>query len=252
MTDAQCVETASQRRGEDDELQKAVLESYMRLAHERTSWTSKLVLLFGHAAPILPFAYAAPILGGLALSVGRDRMQLRTQQKRGAYDFLVNSPGEAVRIIKNEARLRRPVSVALAGLPEYELPMFAERGLSPALVLLPDDVSATELTDYEPIAIRISRSFHDTGATTWRISDVPEEGSADKYGGLRLECFDFENIESRRRFDEFVLGMFANTGHVSRAWIYSAARVLPRHLPLERYVYLTPQESAAIRLECLT
>lgn len=79
-------------------------------------------------------AAAARIAGGGTLVVTADASAAKQSVRAGACDFLVSSLDEALRILKNEVRLAKPVGVCLLGSPHTVLAECIERGIQPDLL----------------------------------------------------------------------------------------------------------------------
>src|SRR5271155_5872297 len=101
------------------------------------------LLLFGRLdADGAAVALAANISGAATLGVDADSERLRQGIRRGFCDFVVNNLDEALRILKNEIRKKRPVSVCLEGDLVATLQEAVERGLQPDLLALPTTTDA--------------------------------------------------------------------------------------------------------------
>ena len=208
--------------GEEDLLQRSVLLSYTKLTKQRTFWSSQLIISQIFGSTDFSLQYAGLLLGALSLSLGEDEEVLKIGLRKGAFDFLVNSRDEALRILKNEARLGRPVSVALCAAPGQELTELRKRGLKPAIIAEPD--GSGRLSVLAGVQVE-QESVSDTGGT-----------------GSALYRFDFEGFEERRRFDEEAVGKLRAGDDAGRRWLALAGRVLPRVRPVQRFLYLDPEE----------
>ncbi len=65
----------------------------------------------------IALAIAANIAGAASLGVEPELARAKAAIRSGACDFLVNTLDEALRILKNEIRRKKAVSVVLAGVP---------------------------------------------------------------------------------------------------------------------------------------
>lgn len=93
----------------------------------------RLLLRAGFAEGISVLA-AGGIAGAAALCVDPDAERLREGLRHGLCDFLVADLSEALRILKNEIRRRRAVSVCVSADPETVLAEMAERGVQPDML----------------------------------------------------------------------------------------------------------------------
>ncbi len=77
---------------------------------------------------------AASIAGAASLCVDAEADRLREGLRGGFVDFVVSTLDEALRILKNEIRRARPISVGLTGDPQSCIDAMIERGLQPDLL----------------------------------------------------------------------------------------------------------------------
>jgi Urocanase Rossmann-like domain len=77
---------------------------------------------------------AANIAGAATLAASAHAPALRQAQRDAVIDFLVNALDEALRILKNEVRKRRPVAVAVSIAPGAIVQEMLDRGVLPDLL----------------------------------------------------------------------------------------------------------------------
>jgi len=94
----------------------------------------KLLLRAGFDPAGIGVILAASIAGAASLFVDADGGRLRDGLRAGLCDFVVTHLDEALRILKNEVRRSRPVSVGLIEDPRSSIDAMIERGLQPDLV----------------------------------------------------------------------------------------------------------------------
>src|SRR5271170_4477854 len=82
----------------------------------------------------IALAMAANVAGAASLGLEPDLARAKWSIRSGACDFLVNTLDEALRILKNEIRKRKAVSVALVGDPRAAIAEIVERGVQPEIV----------------------------------------------------------------------------------------------------------------------
>jgi len=113
-----------------------------RVASERFGGAlgGKLLLLSGFDPDGIALLIGASVAGAASLCVDADGGRLREGLRGGLCDFLVGNPDESLRILKNEIRRGRAISVCLEATPEKCLAEMAERGVQPDLVA-PGDMS---------------------------------------------------------------------------------------------------------------
>lgn len=227
-------DNASFSEASEDLLQKRVLLAYLSLAQMQTFWGARLLLLVPErSGASSALQYAGLLLGALSLTISDDLEDLKLGLRRGAFDFLVNTPDEALRILKNEARKRTPVSVALHGPPAGFSEELMRRGLAPAVVAA------------EP-PIPVPQGWLEAGARVWDAngSEVPEQSSGP---GATLLRHDFQDQGERHRFDLCAASWLRAAGEQRMArWLEGAGRVLPRVRPAQRFLVLTPAQAMSI------
>jgi urocanate hydratase len=97
------------------DLQRQTLRLYGELVARHESWAGKLVFACGEGASATGLPAAASIAGGTALLLDPDAAAVKAVFRQGGVDFVVNTLDEALRVLKNEIRKQRPLSVALKG-----------------------------------------------------------------------------------------------------------------------------------------
>ncbi len=115
------------------DLQRQTLRLYGELAARRASWAGALVFACGVGATAMGLPAAVSIAGGASLLLDPDAATVKAVFRQGGVDFVVNTLDEALRVLKNEIRKRRPLSVALEGEVRPALEEMLERGVLPEL-----------------------------------------------------------------------------------------------------------------------
>lgn len=141
-------------------------ETLSFLAQDRFagSLAGKLLLRSGLSAEGAAELMAAGIAGACSLCVEPDAETLREALRAGLCDFVVVQMDEALRILKNELRRGRSVSVGLSADPGSTMAGMVDRGLQPDLLSVPAG---------EP-----RQSFIDRGAVLLPAQDNPHSGTA--------------------------------------------------------------------------
>ena len=116
-------------------LQKKTLRLYGELLCRRESWAGALVLAAFAGASGSGFAAAASLAGAASITVDVDAAAMKAHFRDGAFDFLVNTLDEALRTIKNQVRVGRPIAIGLIAEPTDALSEAGERGVAATLVL---------------------------------------------------------------------------------------------------------------------
>jgi urocanate hydratase len=206
----------------DPQLQ--TLHTYTALAALRPDWPGSLILSVGLSPEAQPMAFAAIIAGAAILSVEPSPDHCRAATRTGACDFLVNTVDESLRILKNEVRQRKPISVALQLDSAAALAELAERGVLPQLFLGPDG----------------SGPFHAESTS------LPENAEAVAAAhGWQQQSFAFESSAALRAFDARLQALIPAQDPRHR-WVTSAPRLFPRDR--NRHFFLTEAERAILSL----
>lgn len=156
---------------------------------------------------------AANIAGAASLAVSADSAALRNAMREGAIDFVVNSLGEALRILKNEIRRKQPVAVGVAAAPQAILQEMADRGVQPDLL--------APLSADVPRAPQIA-GFLDRGAHGVAPQQPLPPGQQ-----FNLIAIPPDWKQSASAFDELLMECMDPDDYVNRRWL----RVGPRYLP---------------------
>jgi Urocanase Rossmann-like domain len=168
---------------------------------------------------------ASNVAGTASLGMELDASRAKQALRSGVCDFVVNNLNEALRILKNEVRNRRAVSVVLIGEVEATVAEMVARGVQPDILTFPVpafvDRGARRL---------VSNGQDGLVPVRWEIASEP----------LRwLPLLDEMAIASLRTED------------VRARWVRAAPRYLGRGFAEKRYVRMTPAEvdtfTAAIR-----
>jgi hypothetical protein len=126
-------------------LQRQTLRLYGELVARRESWAGQLVFALGEGVSATGLPAAVSIAGGTTLVLDPDAAAVKAAFRDGGVDFVVNTLDEALRVLKNEIRKQRPLSVALEGEVQPALDEMVERGVLPDLQVSigsPEDASA--------------------------------------------------------------------------------------------------------------
>ena len=103
------------------------------LMARRASWARKLVFACGEGCSATGLSAAVSIAGGTSLIVDSDSAVVKSVMRQGGLDFVVNTLDEALRVLKNEVRQGRPLSVGLIADVISTIREMVERGVLPDL-----------------------------------------------------------------------------------------------------------------------
>jgi urocanate hydratase len=115
------------------DLQLQTLHHYGNLIARRESWAGQLIFTAGEGSSTTGLPAAVSIAGGCTLVLDPDAAAVKSVFRQGGIDFVVNTLDEAVRVLKNEIRQHKPLSVGLIAPLQSSLDEMAERGLQPDL-----------------------------------------------------------------------------------------------------------------------
>ncbi len=115
------------------DLQRQTLQLYGELAAMRETCVGQLVFAYGAGASATGLPAAVSIAGGTSLLLDPNTTAVRSVFRQGGIDFAVNTLDEALRVVKNEIRKHRPLSVALEGDVQAMFAEMRERGVLPDL-----------------------------------------------------------------------------------------------------------------------
>lgn len=120
---------------------------------------------------------AANVAGAASLCFEPEAFLAKQALRAGVCDFLVNDLDEALRILKNEIRKGKAVSVAVTGEPEIVVAEAIDRGLQPDIVHLRQD--GRDIRGVEMLLARGAHRLpeknrsHDMIAVHWSVAREP-------------------------------------------------------------------------------
>jgi Urocanase Rossmann-like domain len=200
-----------------------VYERFAALTEQSPELGGSLLLYTGLDGSGIALAIAANVAGAASLGLEADLARAKASIRNGACDFLVNTLDEALRILKNEIRKKKPVAVVLVGEPPGMVAEMVGRGVQPEIV-------AGEVPGMETLVARGARRL-DRGAVSgegvsWSVEREP----------LRwLPMVD--------RLAAEVLDPADKTTAARRRWLEAAPRYLGRALAGQRYLRMSAAEA---------
>jgi urocanate hydratase len=231
-----------------EDLQLEALRAFTLLSSLRPEWGGALIVACGLDLGGQALSIASNIAGAGCLILDRRADACRTAMRSGACDFIVNTVDEALRILKNEIRKHKPVSVALEMDEAAALDELIDRGVSPELY------STSAEGEVAAIADRAAQRFQAFGSSIVRFRGPSGRVEADQIleefvsrQGLTSVCFLLSNGEELRARDAELLQLVP-PDDPRRRWLYTAPRFFHRERPHRRLVYLTMTEQRTIGL----
>jgi hypothetical protein len=153
---------------------------------------------------------AGNISGAASLAVTADVAAQKQAVRDGVADFLVNSLGEALRILKNEIRKRETVAVCVAAAPRDVEQEMLERGVAPDLLAPLADYAPT--TAFLPAPRRIEFDPRPRVVVTYRAASAAAQ-RLPRLDAIALDC---------------VRGIDTPEAAATRRWLRLAPRYLGR------------------------
>ena len=210
-----------------------VYERFAALTASSLELGGCLLLYAGLDRSGMALAIAANVAGAASLGLERDLARAKQSIRSGVCDFLVNTLDEALRILKNEIRKRKAVSVALVGDVQAVIAEMVERGVQPEMV----DGSVAGIEILEARGARRLGWVQGGMAVTWSVAREPLRWLpvVDRLAADSLDVADATATAARRR------------------WLEAAPRYLGRALAGQRYLRMNAAEGeafvAAVRRE---
>jgi hypothetical protein len=196
-----------------------VYARFAALTVESSNLGGTLLLYSGLDRDGIAVAMASNVAGAASLGFEPDVALAKQAVRAGVCDFLVNNLDEALRILKNEIRKRRAVSVVLTGDVDSMVTEIVARGVQPEVLAFP----VRELV--ERGARVLAADVEDTrAAVTWSVANEPMRWLpvVDALASASLEIAD-----ARVR------------------WIEGSPRYLGRAFERQRFLRMTNEEADA-------
>ena len=222
--------------------QLQTLRLYGALMDVREDWGGGLVLCCGEGCAASGVPAAVSIAGGATLAVDSDAGAVKAAMRRGEIDFVVNTLDEALRALKNEVRLRRPLSVGLIADVDAALREMVERGVLPDMLLIGVSQNAQAILENESIrALRAAGM----GLRPMGNADGERAETGIARRGFKEVFLTAANAVELRALDARVLAILLPDDLGRRRWVQRAAKYL-RDARSGRWVWLTEEERRAL------
>ncbi|MFZ1943364.1 MAG: hypothetical protein WBG23_02715 [Acidobacteriaceae bacterium] len=197
-----------------------------------------LLLCVGFGLEGAEMALATTISGGTFLGVDLSTEHLKAAVRNGSCDFMVNTLDESLRVLKNELRKKKALSVGLLGEATAILPAMVERGVQPDLVT---DSSASN--NETPLPCQASlQEFIERGAIL-----VDPNATRDSHADEFLEViWTASTIADLRQMDDLALQQLPVGDSIRRRWLQHAPAYFHRQRPLQRILGMPHGEVAPL------
>jgi urocanate hydratase len=225
------------------EHQLETLRLYGELVEVREDWGGGLALCCGEGCAASGVPAAVSIAGGATLAVDGDAAEVKAAMRRGELDFVVNTLDEALRALKNEVRVRRPLSVGLIADVDAVLREMVERGVLPDRLLIGANQSAQTILEDESI-----QALQATGMGLRSMVDAEGERPSMHVSRSRGDevYLPAANAAELRAQDERLLAILPGDDLVRRRWVLRVAQYMRDARSGGRWVWLTEEERRQI------
>jgi urocanate hydratase len=194
-----------------------------------------LVACVGFGQNGAELALATTIAGGAFLGIDPSSEHLKRAVRNGSCDFMVNTLDESLRVLKNELRKQKALSVGLLGDASTILPAMVERGVQPDLIA---DTSPPENETASSIQRDALHQLIERGA---RSVDT----QADKFSlptGMIEVVWTADNAADLKRMDALALEQLPPDDIIRQRWLRQASGCFHRQRPLQRVLGLQLEE----------
>lgn len=226
-----------------DPRQLAVYQKYLLLQslaelHFQGSLVGKLVACLGFGLDGSEWAIATIIAGGTLLGMEPDPQRLKAAVRNTSCNFMVNTLDEALRVLKNEVRKGKPLSVGLLGPIAETLAAMVERGVQPDLFA--DSRNGEALDDAKMAERHVLQQLIARGTIL-----VPANESAKSTADTPAEVeviWSASTAVDMRHLDQAAIDWLPGEDNLRRRWLEQAVGFFYRQLPLERILTLQRNE----------
>ena len=211
------------------------LRMFTALRFVRPTWAGSLLAGAGLNDTGRALAFASLAAGAASIFVEEDPALIRSAQREGCCTFSVTSFDEALRIVKNEVRQRRAVSVALRTDSEAWLREMVERGVQPQAFASSGELSSGSVAWVQVLCERGMQTFSGFGLARLRSDSIDLEDvlSTNTGGAWSLHEQAASSLMERRAQDHRLLeesGREDAMGMITQQWLQAAPALFPRAL----------------------
>jgi urocanate hydratase len=241
------------------DLQRQTLRLYGELLARRETWGGQLVFTSGEGSSASGLPAAVSIAGGTTLALDPDAATVKAVFRQGGIDFVVNTLDEALRVLKNEIRQHKPLSVGLISPLQPVLDEMAERGVLPDLSI---HLQSSNLQGYAHAI-----DFQSKGHGFSRAMETPEveRASAPEEEPPLLALAPWlearnwseiilpaESTSELRALDLRILEVLPAEDTLRRRWLQRISHYQRPSTTPARVLWLTPAEAANLKISTKT
>jgi urocanate hydratase len=224
------------------DLQRQTLRLYGELLARRPGYGGQLIFTCGDACSATGLPAAVSIAGGTTLALDPDASAVKATFRSGGIDFVVNTLDEAIRVLKNEVRQHKPLSVALISELAPVLAEIAARGLQPDLQVTLDPPS-------NPLLVPPAPTPQLTGVPQLHLTNAegiaaPTETLTAWLSAHSLTETLINPTTNLRALDQQLLALIPADDTVRRTWLQRIAHYQRPTPGTPRILWLTPAEQA--------
>jgi urocanate hydratase len=173
---------------------------------------------------------AASIAGAASLCVDADADRLREGLRAGFIDFVVGDLDESLRILKNELRRARPVSVGVTVNPARSIAAMIERGLQPDLLSAISPPHASMFKERGAVVVPAHAVVEaETSLLEWSVAENPAR-TVSRLAELAAAAIDPMRTDTPPR----------------RRWLEQSTRYLGRSFAMRQCLRMTAAEIARL------
>jgi hypothetical protein len=236
-------------------LQRQTLRLYGELRSRADDLGGKLIFAIGEKTIVSGLPAAASIAGAASLIVDPDLAATKAVFRNGGVDFVVNTLDEALRVLKNQIRQHRPLSVALTAAPEAVLAEILDRGVLPDfhVEIIPKPIAARALSaglrtlqEQGMSRIRLERKISNSpsdDSSILRSHHLEEWLSKRNWHDVWIEA---PTAVALRELDEHLLTQFNDPARAQ--WLRRIAQYQRPTAASGRALWLTAAEEASLSL----
>jgi hypothetical protein len=208
-------------------LRVQTLQMFTALRLMRAGWGGTLVLGVGLREDGRAFALASLAVGAAGLFLEDDPAALRAAQREGCCTFAVTTLDEALRVLKNEVRQRRAITVGLGGDPAVWIAEMVERGVLPGVVAVERSVSIATFEAWG------ARAVHGLGLARLSDASIDLEGALESATAGRWIVAEetMSTMAARHASDVALEAQYAEDDPIAaamQAWLRAAPSLFPR------------------------
>lgn len=219
-------------------LQRQILRLYGELLVRREGWAGKLVFACGAGVSATGLSVAVSIAGGTSLMLDPDATAVKAVLRQGGLDFVVNTLDEALRVLKNEIRKQRPLSVGLIAEMQPALAEMVERGVLPDLLVSGDPLQK------EPVEIGVLEQVGMERLLLSERSDLLRGWLAER--GWSETMLEAATASELRELDARLIKLLPAADRLRRTWLQRIGHYQRVSGGGVRMVWLTEAERAAL------